>query len=308
MAFFVKKNKPDMRKEKSFPVLSVVILVVFGVLCFWGGFLSSNIANKRKLDALRARLSECENKFILFSRQVIGNADAAVKISEGVSSIWHDSVKNGTDFNDGMEKFLEENKDAIADMKLKNDLIDIQISDLKKYTSESKDTFIVVMELYDVYKKIYALGMNPAGTLEGFDSNRQTLIDAYEQVQSKLIAYMPGVTEMPQPESVAAETEPRSVVKEARRLKAPVVNAAQPLQSASSEQLNFDQRVKKIAANMTYRQVESAAGVPRDKQKNSEGCEVWIYPSEKTGFRNVVYFSSGKVLQTKNLPLNGSLE
>jgi len=68
-----------MRREKSFPIISLVILFVFGTLCFLGGALTSNILNKRKVDAIQARLSECENKFLLFSRRVMDNIGLAVK-------------------------------------------------------------------------------------------------------------------------------------------------------------------------------------------------------------------------------------
>ncbi|MFA6383787.1 MAG: hypothetical protein WCY10_00285 [Candidatus Omnitrophota bacterium] len=70
----------------------------------------------------------------------------------------------------------------------------------------------------------------------------------------------------------------------------------------------FDQRIQEISGDMTYRQVESFAGVPRDKTKDSQAREVWIYPSEKSGYRNVVYFSSGKVVQSGSLPLNSVLD
>lgn len=299
-----------MRKEKSFPIVSLVILVVFGLLCFIGGALSSNILNKRKVNAIQARLTECENKFLSFSRQVIGNIEAAVRISEGVSNVWHDSVKRGNDFNEAMVKFLEEHKGLISDMKLKHDLIEIQIAELKKYKKESRDTFEAVMELYDVYTKMYALGMSPEGTVEGFDSNLKSLVEVYGQAQTKLAAYIPELKKpaRPEPDVAAVQAPPQS--EDPRTAQAPVVEAVQPLTTGSSQQpaLTYDQKIKQVSKNMTYRQVESTVGVPRDKKKDSRGNEVWLYPSEKTGFKNVVYFSSGKVLQTKNLPLSSSLD
>lgn len=299
-----------MKKEKSFPVVSLTILVVFGLLCFVGGFLSSNILNKRKIGVIQARLSECENKFLMFSRQVIANIESAAKISQNVSSVWHNAVEDRVDFNERMEKFLAENKEPISDLKLKDDMIEIQVTDLKKYSKESKDMFDAVMELYDVYKRLYELGMTPTGTLEDFDSNRLCLVDQYGQVQSKLFAYMPALKKPveAQTASVDATVQEMKGGRPAPAAKVPVVAALRPLDVSSVRQLSFDERIKKIAKNMTYRQVESQAGVPRDKKKDSRGREVWLYPSEKTGFRNVVYFDSDKVLQTKNLPLNGALD
>ncbi len=308
--FIFPRKQRKMKKEKSFPVVSLVILIVFGLLCFIGGALSSNILNKRKVNAIQARLTECENKFLSFSRQVIGNIEAAVRISEGVSNVWHESVKRGEDFNGAMVKFLEENKGRISDMKLKHDLIEIQVAELKKYKKESRDTFDAVMELYDVYKKMYELGMSPEGTVEGFDSNLKSLVEVYSHAQSKLSVYMPELKKPAglEPDVPAVQTPPQS--QDAPAAQAPVVSAVQPLTAGPSQQpaLTYDQKIKRISKNMTYRQVESEVGVPRDKKKDSRGNEVWFYPSEKTGFRNLVYFASGKVLQTKNLPLNSSLD
>ncbi|MFA5075590.1 MAG: hypothetical protein WC436_05830, partial [Candidatus Babeliales bacterium] len=235
-----------------------------------------------------------------------------VRISEGVSSVWHGSVKNGADFNAIMEKFIKENKQPIADMKVTDDLIEIKAAELEKYKKESQVEFETVMELYEVYKKLYALGMDPAGTLEGFDSNRNSLTAEYNQVQSKLFVYMPELKKKisePKPAvAVAAVPQAKAAVKSAAAMKAPVLGKIGLFDSGAAERVSFDQRIRKITKDMTYREVESMAGVPRDKKKDSQGHEVWIYPSEKAGFRNVVYFASDKVLQSKNLPLNGKLD
>jgi len=300
-----------MAKEKSFPWIPLTILFLFGVLCFWGGFLSSNIANKKKLHTAQARLSECENKFLSFSEHVIGNADAAVRISEGVSSVWHGSVKNGHDFNAGMEKFLAENKQPISDMKAAHDLIEIQVAELEKYRQEFQNEFEAVMELYGVYKKLYALGMDPAGTLEGFDSNRDSLTAEYDQVRSKLFVYMPELKKRlsePKPAAAAETPQAKAEAKDVSAKKAPMLDKAKLFVSGATERMSFDQRIRNIKKDMTYREVESTAGVPRDKNKDSQGHEVWIYPSEKAGFRNCVYFDSGKVINSQNLPLKSSID
>jgi len=169
------------------------------------------------------------------------------------------------------------------------------------------------MELYDVYTKLYGLCMNPVGTIEGFDSNRKDLVETYSQAQAKLAAYIPELKKTAEEntdmDATASQAAPRQA-REKKETKTPAVKAVRPLSSRTNQQvaLTYDQRVKQVARDMTYRQVESALGVPREKNRDSHGNEAWIYPSEKAGFRNVVYFASGKVLQTKNLPLNSGLD
>jgi hypothetical protein len=308
-----------MRKEKSFPWMAVIIFVAFGLLCFIGGILASNITNKKQLHVAEARLSECENKFLAFSRKVMANTDAAVEVSKSVADVWHTSVSSGADFNDSISVFLERNKSSISSLKLNNDLIEIQIPELKKYVNESKNEYDAVMQLYEVYKKLYDLGMMPSGTLEGFNNNRDSLVMEYKDVQAKLFVYMP-LLQNTAAESVSAETVDLLTAKAPAKIeeapKAPPVERVKPVEKIQSfakapapePRLGFDPRIKKVSGDMTYRQVESSLGVPREKKKDSQGHEVWIYPSEKAGFRNLVYFSSGKVVQSKNLPVNSALD
>ena len=89
-------------------------------------------------------------------------------------------------------------------------------------------------------------------------------------------------------------------------------NGARVVKSAEktiiAQRLSIDQRVQNIEKDMSFRKVESVAGVPRDKKRDLQGQEVWLYQSDKVGFRNCVYFDLGKVTQTKNLPLNGNID
>jgi hypothetical protein len=323
IAFFINMREKEMKKEKSFPWVAVMIFAFFGLLCFIGGILLSNITNKKKLNVAQARLSECENKFLAFSRKVMANTEAAVQISKGVASVWHSSVSSGLNFDEGINEFLEQNKQSISSLKMNNDLIEIQIPELKKYVNESRIEYDTVMQLYEVYKKLYDLGMTPAGTLEGFNSNRDSLVMAYKDVQAKLFVYMPLLQDSMQ-ESAPIETvelpEALTLVKNTEEPMTSSVDPIKPVEKvepleqvksfdkAPEQRPDFDPRIKKIAGTMTYRQVESSLGVPREKKKDSQGREAWIYPSEKAGFCNVVYFDSGKVIQSKTLPLNSALD
>lgn len=58
-----------------------------------------------------------------------------------------------------------------------------------------------------------------------------------------------------------------------------------------------------IDKGMEYRNVEYLLGTPSEKRKDSLGREVWIYPSDKPGFSNNVYFTGGCVSELNNQPI-----
>jgi hypothetical protein len=296
-----------MRKEKSFPWIAVAIFAAFGVLCFSSGFLTSNITNKKNLRFAQSRLTACQHRFLEFSQRIIANLDASVRISGEVAALWQESVKNGFDFNARMLEFQEQNKLSLSGLKLNDDLIDVQIPEMEKYMRDSMSEYDVVKQLYDIYKRSYELVMIPAGTLEGFNSSREALALEQKDVRARLLAFMPMLDDTSLESGRKGASRPPWLQKLARQAQG---SASQPAEEKIKleERLGFDQRIKQIAGNMTYRQVESMAGVPRDKQKVSQEREVWMYPSEISGSRNAVYFASGKVLQIKNLPLNSKLD
>jgi hypothetical protein len=233
-------------------------------------------------------LFECENKFLAFSKDVIANTNNVVQISEGVSDVWNKAVLAKADFNARIEEYLDQKKDPIETVKQNNKLIEEQLSELKTSMKGGQDQYEAVIDMYGVYKKIYELGMPPIGTLEGFNSGRESLLLKFRETTSRLYAYMPQLDDTVTAEGGAGPAVVATV---------PGVEKAKP-----SEQ------IKKIVSDMTYRQVESLLGVPRDKKKDSSGHEVWIYYTDKAGFSNCVYFGSGKVLQSKVLPLNSKLD
>jgi hypothetical protein len=276
-----------MREEKKFPWTPVAVFAAFGLLCFCVGFLASNIANKKTIRAVEGRLFGCENRFLSFSRNVIANTHSVTQISQGVSDVWNKAVLAKADFNSRIEEFLEQNKNAVEGLQQNNKMIEEQLSALKKSMKDGQDQYEAVIDMYGVYKKIYELGMPPIGTLEGFNSGREKLLLKFNEARTRLYAYMPQLDDTLKPGSDAKE-----------------IAASTP----ADERPRPSEQIKKIAADMPYRKVESLLGVPRDKMRDSSGNEVWIYQSDKIGFRNCVYFGSGKVLQSKVMPLNGKLD
>jgi hypothetical protein len=276
-----------MREVKSFPWVPVTIFTAFGLLCFFVGFLAANISNKKAMGDVQSRLFECQNRFLAFSKDVIANTNRVVQISEGVSDVWNKAVLAKADFNARIEGFLDQNKDSIEGLNQNHKMIEEQLSELKRSMREGQDQYEAVIDMYSIYKKIFELGMPPIGTLEGFNSGRESLLLKFNEAKSRLYGYMPQLNDTEMAQGGVG----------------PYVDFSTAVEKAKPSEL-----IKKIVNDMSYRQVESLLGVPRDKKKDSSGHEVWIYSSDKAGFRNCVYFGSGKVLQSKILPFNSNID
>jgi hypothetical protein len=178
-------------------LLAVILFLVFGVLCFLGGYLYSNLITKRNQSIGEAKKAEYEKKFLTVSGNVIQNTALSLLIIERVSGVWSSAIKGSTDFNIEIREFLEKAKDSLENLKKKNTEIEKGMQDLKNYPIQYQEAYNTLMEVYGVYSQIYSLALFPSGSLMGFNSKTNDLSSEFTKVVSKLKIYMPKLKEEP---------------------------------------------------------------------------------------------------------------
>lgn len=76
-------------------------------------------------------------------------------------------------------------------------------------------------------------------------------------------------------------------------------------QISESEMKDYDLLLTIVMKkDMVFSNVEKQLGSPKGKRKDSQGREVWVYPSKKEGFRNCIYFVKGRAVEWKNQSIN----
>lgn len=176
---------------------ALILFLVFGVLCFWGGYLYSNFITKRNQSIGEAKKAEYEKKFLGVSGDVIQNTYSSLLVIETVSEVWRSAIKLGNNFTMEIREYLEKAKDTLEILKKKNAEIEKGMQDLKDYPIQYQEAYNILMEVYSVYSQIYSLAVFPSGTLMSFNNKTNDLSSEFTRVVSKLKIYMPKLKEEP---------------------------------------------------------------------------------------------------------------
>lgn len=176
-------------------VVVILLYILFGIVCFWGGFLYSNLLIKRNQGIGEAKRAEYEKKFLEASSKIIANTYLSLMVIEGTSGAWRRAIDYGHDFSGRITEYLDKVKDSLKSLESTNHEIEIGMQDLKDYPIQYQEAYNVLMELYGVYSQIFSLARYPSGSLMSFNNKVNDLSSEFTKIVSKLKVYMPKMEE-----------------------------------------------------------------------------------------------------------------
>lgn len=172
-------------------LIMVLLLLIFGIFCFLGGYSYSNFLVKKNQTIGEAKKAEYERKFLEVSNSVISNAYLSLLIIEGTSRAWQSAISGGADFNRKIREYLNNAKESLDKMETADKEISIGMQYLKNYPVQYQEAYNTLMELYSIYSQIYALAQYPSGSLMSFNNKVNDLSSEFTKIVSKLKIYMP---------------------------------------------------------------------------------------------------------------------
>ena len=177
-------------------LLPIILFLVFGALCFLGGFFYSNFVTKRNQSIGEAKKAAYEDKFLAVSGDIMRNTYLSLVVIEGVSGVWRNAIEDRSDFNHSIREYLEKvAKGSLETLKKENKEIERGMQDLKDYPIQYQEAYNTLMDLYSVYSQIYSLALFPQGSLMSFNNKVNDLSSEYTKIVSKLKIYMPKLKE-----------------------------------------------------------------------------------------------------------------
>lgn len=172
-------------------IVIIFVFLLFGIFCFWDGFLFSNFLIRKNQSIGEAKKSEYEKKFLEVSGNIITNTYMSALILGGTSEVWRSAIDRGYDFNGQIQKYLTKMKDSLKTLEDVNNKIEIGMQDLKDYPIQYQEAYNTLMELYGVYSQIYTLARSPSGSLMSFNNKVNDLSSEFTKITSRLKIYMP---------------------------------------------------------------------------------------------------------------------
>lgn len=173
----------------------ILVCLLFGAFCFFGGFLYSNFLIRKNQSIGEAKKSEYEKKFLEVSNKVIVNTYLSLMIIEGTSKVWSQAIDHGSDFNTRIRTYLDGMRDSLKNLEDTNNKVEIGMQNLKDYPIQYQEAYNTLMELYSVYSQIYSLALSPSGSLMSFNNKVNDLSSEFTKTVSKLKIYMPNLKE-----------------------------------------------------------------------------------------------------------------
>jgi hypothetical protein len=260
-----------LRRKKIYRIF----YIVFGIFCFLVGVLYSNFLIRQKQTIGETKKVEYETKLINLSSSIISNAHLSVSILNDIARIWRGAIEENTNFNLAIQNHLFEEKDTLVKLKCFNEEIEKGLEEAKDCPPQYLESHIALMDMYGVYSQMFSLAQSPIGSLLGFSNKVNNLKSEFTRTLSTLKIYMPELKQLI--EGALQESEINQPMKQVKGL---------------PSNCSFDKILKK---GMKLTAVERLIGVPQEKRRDALSREIWVYPSEKTGLYNRVYFIKGKV-------------
>ncbi|HOW43339.1 MAG TPA: hypothetical protein P5110_02470 [Candidatus Omnitrophota bacterium] len=326
------------KNNRYISVVIVSLFVTFGMLCFLGGYLFSNLLAKKKQITYSAQLCERDERFVNVCSKVIDNTQLSFAVLEGISRRWKESLDDRGAFEQRLSEFLKTAKEALQKLEINNGMIEIGIRDVSKLSKQYTDAYAALMEMYGVYRQLYSMGLSPSGELVDFEQKIKALKEQFIVLEGKLVEYMPALKEKIKSPDMVPEAAPideaqqsaadspslkmnfkpvtgkpvfiegsvseetTGVPSQLQAVEPVAAPVAQPQPVAAVVSADMDQKIKDfMKKDIDFITVERILGMPLNKFRDAQKKEVWVYPSSRAGVRNYIYFSNLKVSSWKKI-------